>query len=122
MRKIIPFLVFFCVTLPVYGFNHFFQTCPQALPTNNPGFCASFKVSATCHCSQTLPSGMCQDVNLIYWRMIDMFGSPEAACEWEEKTQHDTTKQQCIDDWKCYLSGGTDSQGNVCSSTGKACS
>lgn len=92
--------------------------CPQAVPTNDPGFCPSFKSVAECHCvASGLPRGMCQDMNLLYNRMISIFGTLKKACEY----QHDTDTQTCIDDWTCYRDGGKDSQGRQCSSTGKAC-
>lgn len=92
--------------------------CPQALPTDSPKFCPSFKSVAECHCvSAGLPKMMCQNVESIYTRMISMFGSLQKACEY----QKDTTVQTCIDDWNCYRKGGKDSQGRLCSSTGKSC-
>ncbi|RUR05419.1 hypothetical protein [Legionella sp. km772] len=94
------------------------STCPKALPTNNAGFCASFKVAAVCHCTTSgLPAGMCQDMNALYNRMIGLFGSVQKACQY----QKDTTTQNCIDSWSCYRSGGKDSQGRLCSSTGNSC-
>ena len=93
-------------------------SCPQALPTNDAGFCPSFKSVAGCHCtSKGMPKGMCLDMNALYNRMISMFGTLERACQF----QHDTSTQNCIDDWNCYRSGGKDSQGNICSGTGKSC-
>ena len=91
--------------------------CPSALPTNNPAFCASFLTAATCYCSKSLPSKMCADINLIYQRMIALFGTIEKAC----KFQTETSVQTCLDDWQCYLKGGTDSQNGLCSGTGRAC-
>src|SRR3990167_9823649 len=75
-----------------------YSNCPQGLPDDNPEFCSSFKSVASCHCVESgLPKGMCQDVNLIYNRMISMFGSVQKACEW----QHDTDTQTCVDYWSC---------------------
>ena len=92
--------------------------CPQALPDNHSGFCASFKSVAECHCTESgLPKGMCQNMNSLYDRMISMFGSLQKACAY----QHDTTTQACIDDWNCYRIGNADSGGNLCSGTGHAC-
>lgn len=56
-------------------------------------------------------------MNLIYQRMMGMFGSIENAC----KFQRETPPQTCIDDWSCYLKGGKDSHGGLCSGTGKSC-
>jgi len=93
-------------------------TCPQALPTNDPNFCASFKSVAICHCMDSgLPASQCKSMDKIYRLMIDRFGSIQKACAW----QHHTTTQICIDDWECFRSGGLDSQGRQCSDTGKAC-
>lgn len=95
-----------------------YSNCPQALPSNHPKFCASFKSIAECHCIEMgLPKGMCKDTHIIYDRMIAMFGSLQKACEY----QKDTTVQICIDDWNCYRLGGRDSQGRLCSASGKAC-
>ncbi|MDR3491213.1 MAG: hypothetical protein P4M12_04115 [Gammaproteobacteria bacterium] len=92
--------------------------CGQALPVTNPSFCSSFQVVAQCHCTASgLPAGMCNDMNLLYQRMISMFGSIQRACEY----QHDTSIQNCINDWSCYRNGGTDNVGGLCSSTGRAC-
>jgi len=92
--------------------------CPQALPTDSPAFCESFVSVARCHC---IASGMskifCQNVGFIYKTMIALYGSVENACA----HQHDTDAQNCIDDWHCYRSGGSDSAGRLCSGTGKAC-
>jgi hypothetical protein len=94
------------------------QSCPQALPASHSNFCASFKKVAICHCTSSgLPPTVCQDMESIYNRMVGMFGSVERACEY----QHDTSKQVCIEDWRCYRSGGEDSKGNLCSATGYAC-
>jgi hypothetical protein len=92
--------------------------CPQALPTDDLNFCSSFKEAATCHCtSMGLPAGLCQDMQNLNARMISMFGSLERACAF----QKDTSKQTCIDDWNCYLNGGEDSNGSLCSSSGASC-
>lgn len=93
------------------------SNCPPALPTTHSDFCASFATSASCHCSNTLPRKMCENVNQVYKLMIARYGSIENAC----KFQKDTTVQTCIDDWQCYRLGGKDSQNGLCSSTGKAC-
>jgi hypothetical protein len=93
--------------------------CPQAADTDNPGFCPSFQSVAQCHCAESgLPKSMCQDMNSIYKRMIVIFGSVQRACEY----QKDTSTQNCIDDWSCYRTGGVNSRGALCSSTGRSCS
>jgi hypothetical protein len=93
-------------------------SCPQAVPVSSPNFCSSFQTAAVCHCTQSgLPESMCQDLNELYVRMIAIFGSVEQACFY----QQDTAYQTCVDDWNCYRSGGTDSQGHLCSSNGNKC-
>lgn len=95
-----------------------YASCPAALPTNDVNFCSSFRTAATCYCTSSgLPSGMCQDMNALYNRMISMFGSLQRACEY----QHNTSAQECMDDWNCYRRGGLDSMGRACSSNQKAC-
>lgn len=95
-----------------------FLACPQALPTDNPNFCPSFRTSATCHCTaKGMPKSLCQDLDKMYDRMVGMFGSLQKACAF----QKDTPTQTCIDDWNCYRLGGKDSQGKLCSSTGNRC-
>jgi hypothetical protein len=92
--------------------------CSQATPTNAPNFCATFRVAAQCHCSARLPAAMCGKMNDLYQRLLIMFGSLEKACEY----QHDTTKESCMDSWNCYLYGGNNVDGKLCSGTGRACS
>ncbi len=108
------------VTLAVclFSFSCFaLGPCPSAVPTTHPGFCASFASVASCHCAQTLPKKMCEDVRQIYKLMIARYGSIETAC----KVQRDTTPQTCMDDWQCYRIGGKDSRGGLCSGSGKSC-
>lgn len=93
-------------------------TCPRALPTDDVNFCSSFKTAALCYCTESgLPSGMCQDMNQLYLRLIVVFGTLQKACEF----QAHTTPQDCMNDWNCYLHGGIDSTGKSCSSTTKPC-
>ena len=95
-----------------------YLTCSQAAPTNDPSFCPSFKSVAICHCIESgIPAGKCQSMQYIYDLMIARFKSIQEACKW----QHDTDMQTCIDDWNCYRQGGQNSQGQLCSSTGSAC-
>ncbi|OGV35608.1 MAG: hypothetical protein A3E88_06585 [Legionellales bacterium RIFCSPHIGHO2_12_FULL_35_11] len=96
----------------------FSSSCPVASPVVSIDFCKSFKVAAQCHCASSgLPRAMCNNEHLLYKRMIDTFGSLKRACEY----QHDTSVQECIDDWECYLSGGLTSKSEACSGTGAAC-
>lgn len=96
----------------------FAYSCPTASPVTSSGFCGSFSVAAECHCiSSGLPRGMCKNHRLLFKRLIDTFGSLQKACEF----QKDTSIQECIDDWNCYLSGGLTSNSESCSGTGAAC-
>lgn len=113
----------FMLALSFFSLSSFaadsYLQCMQALPASAPGFCASFKAVAACHCEESgVPKPQCQNMNLIYQFMIARFGSVDRACEY----QRDTSKQVCMDDWSCYRTGGKDSTGYLCSSTGKACS
>lgn len=91
-------------------------SCGQ-VDTTDPSFCTKFKAIAVCHCSASLPAGMCQDMNTLYSRMIAMFRTQQRACEY----QKDTTAQDCMDAWNCYRQGGRNSRGGLCSATGNAC-
>ena len=92
--------------------------CPNATPTSSSEFCKSFKTAAQCHCASSgLPSGMCTDVVLLHQRLMSTFGTLERTCDF----QHDTSKENCIDSWKCYLNGGKNIQGHLCNATGRSC-
>jgi hypothetical protein len=110
------------VKLFAYIFTMFYfataTACPQATPTNDPGFCSSFKIAAQCHCTAShLPSRMCMDMNLLYDRMLIIFQTVKKACEY----QTDTSTQNCIDSWNCYRNGGYNSKNELCSGTGASC-
>ncbi|MDP3706399.1 MAG: hypothetical protein Q8R24_10930 [Legionellaceae bacterium] len=100
-----------------FSFAAHAASCPTAAPSNTPGFCSSFKVAAQCHCSKSLPAGMCTDERQLYKRMTAAYGSLQRACE----SQHETSAQECVDDWNCYLSGGLTSKSELCSGSGTAC-
>jgi hypothetical protein len=118
---------FFVSFLGVIGMSTFsfnaaaFTACNRALPTENPGFCSSFQQAATCHCAQRkdrpFPEAYCRNIKWLYGIMVSTYGSLNKACE----IQTEASKQECIDDWTCYIFGGTDSNGRPCSSTQKAC-
>ena len=92
--------------------------CPSALPSNDPNFCSSFHKAAECYCTSSgLPLRMCNNMTLLYQRMIASLGSLENACRF----QIHTSTQECIDEWVCYRNGGTNSRGELCSGTGNAC-
>jgi hypothetical protein len=92
--------------------------CPRATSTDSSSFCPSFKEAAKCHCTASgLPTMMCTNVRLLFQRLMVTFGSLERTCEF----QRDTTKEDCMDSWKCYLNGGKNMQGQLCNSTGRSC-
>ena len=95
-----------------------FFSCAQAVPTTDAGFCPSFKAVAACHCVESgVPEKACQNMKLLYAAMIGRYTTVERACA----NQRDTSPQNCVDDWKCYGTGGTNSQGGACSSNGSLC-
>lgn len=98
-------------------FSSFSFACGPALPTDNPSFCASFKSVAQCYCSNSLPAGMCTDMNQLVSRLMAVYGSLENAC----RAQKYTTAVDCMDNWNCYLNGGVDSRGRICSSNYSRC-
>jgi len=96
----------------------FASNCPFATVASDTAFCQSFHLAASCRCTASgLPKGMCNNMNLLYNRMISMFGSVERACQF----QHDTAFDVCMEDWKCYRVGGLDYHGDLCNGTGLAC-
>ncbi|MBA2652961.1 MAG: hypothetical protein H0U73_11950 [Tatlockia sp.] len=111
------------LALSLFGFafsSVVYSECPKALATDNPNFCPSFKAAANCYCSSLLPANVCDgDVSKLASFMISYFGTLERACN--SKSQKYTSAQDCLDNWKCYLDGGVDSRGRVCSSNGSAC-
>ncbi len=104
----------FLFAIPAFALG---QVCPNASPVNAPNFCSSFKTAASCNCSATLPKSFCNQMRPLYSRMTSMFGTLERACSYQKKT----SKEECMDDWNCYLKGGTTPSGLVCSGDGHAC-
>ncbi len=95
-----------------------FADCPRATATDLPAFCESFKVAAQCHCTSSgLPQVMCNNVRLLYQRLMVTFGSLEKTCAF----QRDTTPEDCMDSWKCFLQGGRNAAGKLCNGTGRPC-
>ena len=93
--------------------------CPQAVSASDKEFCSSFQKVAQCHCQASgLPAKMCQNVSMVYKRMINTFGSLERACQYQKDTSYET----CIEDWRCYQQGGLTNDGQLCSGSGLACS
>lgn len=113
---------FFYTCLFLFSVSSFANTsvptgpCPDALPTDHPSFCASFPAAATCYCRAQAPSpGMCANMQVITKQIMGM--GINAACF----IQHFVTFQACVDNWVCYIHGGFDTSGRVCSSTGRNC-
>lgn len=97
---------------------HKHENCAKGLPTDDGKFCSVFRSVAECHCTSSgLPRKFCQNIETLYERMLSVFETEEKACAY----QQDTDTQNCLDSWKCYRVGGKDSQGRLCSSTGKPC-
>lgn len=118
-RIFISLICILCISVSAYSDDlPGFAACANAVPTNDVNFCSSFKTVAICYCTASgLPSGMCQNMNSLYDRMMTVFGSLQKACEY----QRYTTVQDCMDNWNCYRLGGIDSRGRSCNSTRKAC-
>lgn len=109
-----PVLVFTMLTSSIFASN-----CPQAVPASTPEFCGSFQHVAQCHCQASgLPAKMCQNVTMVYKRMVNTFGSLERACQYQKDTSYET----CIEDWRCYQQGGLTNDGQLCNGSGLACS
>lgn len=94
------------------------QQCSSGPPIDNPGFCRGFEASAYCECEKRAKiKYFCQSLDQIYRGMLLTYGSLENAC----RAQSHTSTQKCIDGWRCYRNGGKDSNGHLCSGTGKPC-
>ena len=101
----------------ILGSTHTVIACGFAKSTDDPQFCHSFAQVARCTCEEKMPDFMCKSVDQVYDIMILRYQSQENACHHQTRTSFQT----CMDDWNCYRLGGKDSNGNLCSSTGKAC-
>jgi hypothetical protein len=110
---------FFALSINLFEFSPVaFSVCPLAIPTNDPRFCEDFQSVAACHCRESgLHPDFCADTQALVNFMISFYGTLERAC----KSQKVTTQADCLDNWNCYLKGGIDSRGRLCSSNQKAC-
>jgi hypothetical protein len=118
MLKMKKFLLFVMCFAASACFASAPSRCAQSAPTTAPEFCSSFKSVASCHCTESgLPSFACDSMSFLYNAMVARFGTVERACA----SQHDTSTQNCIDDWNCYRLGGYNSQGGACGGTGGSC-
>ena len=107
---------FLIILMSLASFQMF--ACTNALPTDDSNFCSSFKSAATCYCiAAGQPSRQCEDLDVLYGRMIYVYKTLEKACN--HQTQ--TSVQNCIDNWNCYRNGGIDSEGRSCSGTTLSC-
>jgi hypothetical protein len=76
--------------------------CGRAVPIDNPGFCADFKLKAACYCTSAgLPSAFCQNMRTLYSRMLSVYGTLEKACS----NQSHTSQSDCLANWNCYRLG-----------------
>ena len=109
---------FLSTCLLVLSIPTFASNCPQATSADDINFCDSFQQVAQCHCQASgLPARMCNNVGLVYKRMINTFGSIERACQFQKDTAYDT----CLEDWRCYQQGGLTNSGQLCNGTGQPC-
>jgi hypothetical protein len=117
------FFSLICImSISAFSYNAAAYTiCNRALPTDSPAFCKSFKEAASCYCKERkdrpFPAVYCENTSWLYGMMVSTYGTLSNACE----NQKETSKQDCIDNWNCYMKGGTDSTGKSCSSTKKSC-
>lgn len=80
----------------------FAGACGKAVPIDNANFCSSFKKVAICYCTDTgLPAPLCQDMKMLYARMVSVYKTLDNACA----NQHHTTKEDCVANWNCYRLG-----------------
>jgi hypothetical protein len=91
-------------TLSTSFINPAGSSCGRAVPTNDPGFCASFKSVAYCHCAveHGMPGAICNDMNRLLQIMIATYGNLWNVCS--PRVQHDAPQQECVDDWNFYTS------------------
>jgi len=113
-KKIIFSICFFSV----FSLRLFAANCPVTPPYDAPEYCSSFEVIARCYCMGSgLPAKICQDVHLVYSRMMATFGSLDRACKFQKNSSY----HQCMDSWQCYLNGGQASTGVLCNGNGLPC-
>ena len=115
MKKFFSGYLFFFVVTCFANASIPAQNCPNDLPTNHPSFCYSFPDAATCYCRAQAPGGMCANMQIITNQMLGI--GIERACY----IQHFVSFKDCVDNWHCYIYGGVDSSGRLCSSNGSKC-
>jgi hypothetical protein len=103
-------------------------TCEASTSTKDT-FCATFAPAAICYCNSqpgTTPyycsgNGTGQ-LNNIWSGMMTRYHNLATACA----SQHSTTPEECIAEWKCYWNGGNssnppDQDHTLCNADGRAC-
>jgi hypothetical protein len=106
-----------CLLLGISSINYA-GNCPATPPYDSPQYCTSFENIARCYCMNSgLSAKICNDVHLIYDRMVATFGSLDRACKFQKNSSY----QQCMDSWICYLKGGQAKDGTLCNGTGLPC-
>ena len=106
------------VLISIYSSLVFSSNCPQAVAADDENFCSSFQSVAQCHCQASgLPASMCNNVSLVYRRMIITFGNIERACMFQKETSTAT----CLEYWRCFQEGGMTDSGLLCNGNGSAC-
>lgn len=106
------------------SFENAAQCTPHPTVSTDTGsdFCTLFpETVASCwplgHQSTFTPEQM----KINYTLMLAPYGgSLFMACK-QNASKNGSTTQQCIDQWTCYIKGGKDSQGGLCSGTGVSC-
>lgn len=78
-------------------------------------FCQDFKTAVQACC----PLGKIP-MSTIYNLMISTYGSLAVACQ-ANAIHYGSNAKDCEMQWNCYWNGGTDANGDLCSTTGKAC-
>jgi hypothetical protein len=70
-------------------------------PPSSPSFCDAFRTAAPCFCvAHGQSPNFCQNMQAVYNAMMAL-GGLSRACS----LQHDTSQQDCIDSWNCYING-----------------
>ncbi len=111
--------ILFAVILSGFAFSSF--ACSRSLDPDHPDFCASFKAACKCYCTAAgFPGLMCENMTDLFSRMMAVYGSLDTACR-AQVAQHNVPAADCLDDWNCYMFGGVDSRGRICSSNYAPC-
>lgn len=109
MKRIIFALVFSLFSLSSFA-------CTPVTSDSTPGFCTAFAQMSICECNSL--GGSCATMQDVYSNMVGNYGpgqqqAIDGACEFGALMGW-ATKQNCEDQWHCYLNGGKDSHGLEC--------